>query len=89
MREEKDKTKLIIRVLIAVVALLAIIVLYMAVFQQQYNNFVAEKQIEGANLFITQILIPQLQAQGYVAIPIGNETLYLVPVQPEQANTTP
>jgi len=82
MRSESDKTKLIVKILIAVVVLLALIVLYLVVFQQQYNNFINEKRVEGIDLFISQILIPQLQQNGYVQIPVGNQTLYLVPVQP-------
>ena len=87
MRNENDKTKLIVKILIVVVILLALIVLYLVVFQQQYNNFVAQKQTEGINLFISQYLIPQLQQNGYVSIPIGNQTLYLVPVVPGNQTT--
>jgi len=82
MRSETDRMRLVVRILIAVVVLLAIIVLYLAVFQAQYNNFVAQKQTEGINLFISNYLIPQLQQQGYVSLRIGNQTLYLVPIQP-------
>ncbi|MBS3084338.1 hypothetical protein J4411_00285 [Candidatus Pacearchaeota archaeon] len=81
MRDEKDKTKLIIKVLIAVVFLLALIVLYLAVFQQQYNNFVNEKRTEGINLAVSEILA-QLQTNGYVTIPVGNQTLILIPYIP-------
>ncbi|PJE81301.1 hypothetical protein COU58_03210 [Candidatus Pacearchaeota archaeon CG10_big_fil_rev_8_21_14_0_10_32_42] len=83
MRDEKDKTKLIVKVLISVVVLLILIVLYMAVFQQQYNKFVDEKRAEGVNLAVSEILI-QLQNNGYVQIPVGNETLILVPYIPPQ-----
>ncbi|NCN52043.1 hypothetical protein GW931_03460 [archaeon] len=82
MRSETDKTKLIVKILIAVVVLLAIIVLYLVVFQQQYNNFVDAKRVEGIDLFISQILIPQLQQTGgYVQIPVGNQTMDLVLIQ--------
>ncbi len=84
MREEGAKTRLVIGILITVVALLLLFVLYLVVFQPQYSKFVDEKRIEGIDLFIGQILIPQLQANGYVEIPIGNQTLYLVPAQPQQ-----
>lgn len=76
------------KILVAVVVLLAIIVLYLAVFQTQYNNFVNQKRVEGIDLFISQVLIPQLQQNGYVQIPIGNQTLYLVPVQPGNRTQT-
>jgi len=89
MRTETDKTRLIVKILIAVVVLLAIIVLYLVVIQQQYNNFVDQKRIEGIDLFISQILIPQLQTNGYVQLPIGNQTLYLAPFSPEQLSQQP
>lgn len=76
------------KILIAVVVLLAIIVLYLTVFQAQYNNFVNQKRVEGIDLFVSQILIPQLQQNGYVQIPIGNQTLYLVPVRPGNQTQT-
>ena len=89
MRNETDKTKLIVRILMAVVVLLVVIVLYLAVFQQQYNSFVNQKRIEGIDIFISQVLIPQLQAKGYVQIPLGgNRTIYLVPARPRPTNST-
>jgi len=82
MRNDIDKTKLIVRILIAVVALLVIIVLYLTVFQQQYNNFVNQKRIEGIDLFIGQVLIPQLQQTGgYIQIPLGNQTMNFILIQ--------
>lgn len=82
MSNESDKTKLMIKVLIAVVVLLAIIVLYLLVFQNQYNNFVNERRAEGVNLAVSQILA-EIQANGYVQIPIGDQVLILVPYIPE------
>ncbi len=87
MRDEKDRTRLVVKILIAVVVLLVIIVAYLTVISSAINNFAAQKQVEGANLFISQILIPELQTQGYVAIPIGNQTLYLVPYNPNTNKT--
>ncbi len=91
MRSESDKTRLTIRILIAVVVFLAIIVLYFVILQPQYNNLVIKSQNEGVNLFISQYLVPQLQQNGYVSLPVGNQTIYLVPVQPgngTSSNTT-
>ena len=88
MRDEKDRTRLMVKVLVAIVVLLIIIVAYLTVISSAINNFAAQKQVEGANLFISQILIPELQTQGYVALPLGNnQTLYLVPYNPNQNRT--
>ena len=63
-------------------ALLVIIVLYLTVFQQQYNNFVNQKRVEGIDLFIGQVLIPQLkQTGGYIQIPLGNQTMNFILIQ--------
>ena len=85
MRDEKDRTTSIVKILLVVVILLVLIVLYLLVFQTQYNNFINEKRAEGVNLAVTQIL-SELQANGYVQIPIGNQTLILVPYIPPAGN---
>ncbi|MCR4327528.1 MAG: hypothetical protein NUV46_03025 [Nanoarchaeota archaeon] len=83
MGSENERTRLIIKVLMAVVVLLVVIVLYLLVFQTQYNNFVNEKRAEGVNLAVSQILA-DLQTNGYVQIPVGDEVLILVQYIPPQ-----
>lgn len=80
----QDKNKLTIRVLsIAVVALL-LFMAFLFIIQPQMNKYADERRLEGIDLYIYNFILPELQANGYVQIPIGNETLILVPYIPEQ-----
>jgi len=86
MRSETDKTKLLIKSLIAIVVVLGLIVLYLLVISPQYNNIVVNSQNRGFSAGVNYTLnsiFSSLQQQGYVSLPLGgNHTLYLVPVQP-------
>jgi len=79
MKDEKAKTRLVVGILVTVVVLLILFVLYLVVFQPQYSKFVDEKRVEGINLFIGQIL-----ANGFAQIPVGNQSLILAPVTPQE-----
>ena len=48
------------------------------------NRYADERRLEGIEYYVLEVILPQLQANGYVQIPIGNETLILVPYIPEQ-----
>ncbi len=80
----QDKTKLTIKILSAAVILLLIFIAFFFVIQPQMNKYANERRLEGAELYVYQVILPQLQSNGYVQIPIGNETLVLVPYIPEQ-----
>jgi hypothetical protein len=81
---KQDKTKLTIRILSAVVIILLLFITFFFVIQPQMNKYADERRLEGIEYYVYQIILPQLQANGYVQIPIGNETLILVPYIPEQ-----
>jgi peptidoglycan/LPS O-acetylase OafA/YrhL len=81
----QNKTKLTIRILSAVIVVLLLFIAYFFVIQPQINKYTDEKRLEGIEYYVYQIILPQLQANGYVQIPVGNQTLILVPYIPEQS----
>lgn len=83
MRGEKRNKA--IWVLSILVVILALVLIYFFIIQPQYDAFVDEKRLEGIDMYIGSYVIPQIQATGYLQVPIGNQTLILVPYVPQQA----
>jgi len=87
MRNENDKGKKIIWILSIIITILVLALVYFLVISPQIENKNLVKEdnlrIEGFNYAIGSILA-SIQQQGYVEIPIGNESLMLVPYMPEQ-----
>jgi flagellar basal body-associated protein FliL len=82
-----DKKKVLITVLIAIIVVMAAILVYMFLIRPAFTGFVTQKQTEGYNYclgVVTQNIIAQLQQNRFVQFPIGNETLYLRPFNPQQ-----
>ena len=86
--EKGDKMALTMKLLVGVVIVLLLFIAYFFVVNPQINKFVYKKQIEAANSVLGD-MISQIQAQGYYAIPVGNETLVLVPYVPPQQGVVP
>jgi len=82
MKGVKDPKKFTITILSVAVAILLLFVLYFAIFRPHYEQFVYEKQIEGANEGINYV-VTQVLTNGYVQLQVGNETLTLIPYVPE------
>jgi len=79
-----NRTNVLIAVLVLIIVVLAGIVVYSFVVKPAYSGYVAQKQLEGEQITVVKIL-SQLQENGFVQIPIGNQTLILVQyVPPEQ-----
>lgn len=76
------KTKLTIVILSSLVVLLLLVIAFFFVVQPQVNKFAYNKQIEGANIVYMDIL-QKVQANGYYSMPVGNQTLVLVPYVPQ------
>lgn len=83
MRGEKDKKNLWIKILSVVIILLVLFIVIMFIVRPAINNYVIKKQIQAQEYVIASIL-NQIQQTGYVQLPVGNQTLVLVPYQPEQ-----
>ncbi len=83
---KKDNTKTTIILLAVLVLILAMLVIYAFVLRPAITGYAANMQNQGVNIILNSI-VAQIQQQGYVQIPFGNETLILVPYQPtEQDN---
>jgi len=78
-----EKTRVLIAVLILVIVILGGIMAYAFIVKPKISGYNIQKQTEGVNLAINYILA-QLQQNGFVQIPVGNQTLVLVPYQPAQ-----
>ncbi len=80
-----NKTSILIAVLVVVIVILAGIMVYAFVVKPKVAGYAIQKQNEGVQAAVSYI-ITQLQQNGFVQIPIGNQTLILVPYQPPQAS---
>jgi len=83
-----DKKKVLITILVVIVVILAAIVVYAFVVRPAISGYTIQKQTEGVQIAVNSILA-SIQQNGFVAIPIGNQTLYLAPFNPQQAEQQP
>ena len=80
---ERESNRILIAVLIILVAVLGGMVLYSFALKPAISGYVVNAQNQGVNLAVASI-VSQIQQQGYVQIPVGNQTLVLVPYNPDQ-----
>mgnify|MGYP001586570685 FL=1 len=72
-----------IAILALIIIVLAGVMVYSFVIKPKISGYNVEKQTEGVQIAINYILT-QLQQNGFVQIPLGNQTLILVPYVPPQ-----
>ncbi len=77
-----DKKKVLITFLIAIIVVMAVILVYMFLIRPGVTGYAVDRQSEGIEFAIATI-ISQIQQNGFAQIPVGNETLILVPYIPE------
>ena len=82
-----NRTNVLIVVLVLIIVVLAGIMVYAFVIKPKISGYTAQKQTEGVQIAINYI-IAQLQQNGFVQIPFGNQTLILVPYPAQQTPTT-
>ena len=82
----QKRTNLTIAVLIALVAVLLAVVVYAFALKPAMNGYAVNAQNTGIQYTINAILL-QIQQKGYAEIPVGNQTLILVPYQNPQPET--
>ncbi len=82
-----DKRNVLITVLVLVIVILLAAVLYAFVIKPAISGYTVQKQTEGVQIAVNSILA-QLQQNGFVQIPIGNQTLILVPYTQPSTQTT-
>jgi len=80
----KKNLGLIIGILVLIIILLLGIIAYFMIIKPHFQEYVYEKQVEAQNIVVSAIA-EQVQQLGYVQIPVGNETLVLVPYTPQSS----
>lgn len=79
---EGNSNRMIV-ILAVVILVLATVIVYSFALKPSFNGYVVSKQVEAQDI-VLNALLSQLQQNGYIQIPIGDEILTLVPYQPEQ-----
>ena len=83
-----NKNLLIASLVIVILVLLGVIT-YIFAIKPAISSYVIGTQNQGID-YALAIIVQQIQQNGFVQIPIGNQTLILVPAQPQQvANPNP
>jgi hypothetical protein len=84
INDESKKVRRTIKILVGFIIFLLIFILFSFIIKPQFDKYVYEKQMEGANFAISGIVIG-VQNNGYVEIPLSsNQSLVLVPYVPSQ-----
>lgn len=78
-----NRTSLLIGFLVLVIAILVIVVLIAFWIKPTFDSYVVQKQVDAQNVVLSNI-VSQVQQNGVVQIPIGNQSLFLVPFNPQQ-----
>jgi hypothetical protein len=86
--EPRNRSVRLIVMLALVIVAIAIVVVYSFAVRPAFNEYIVSKQVEAQDM-ILNALLSQLQQNGYIQIPIGDEVLTLVPYRPiiEQQET--
>ena len=84
MHERRDKKSLTIKIMAAVIIVLMLFMVFVFVIKPQMAKYDDNRRLEGIEYYVLAVILPQLQQNGFVQIPIGNETLILVPYIPPQ-----
>lgn len=82
-----DRTSVLITILVLVIVILAGILIFTFMVRPAFSGYVVEKQTEGYQIAIRDIVF-QVQQNGFVQIPVGNQTLFLAPVTTQQTAPT-
>ena len=79
-----NKMALLVGFLTLVILILVTVVVFSFWVKPAFNGYVVKKQVEAQNLILSNIVL-QVQQNGIVQIPVGNQTLLLAPFNPQQA----
>ena len=83
---EKDKAKVLVTVLTLLVVVLGMLVVYAFVLRPAMSGYIVKSQNDGAMALISY-MVSQIQQQGNTQIPVGNQTLVLIPYQSPQSES--
>ena len=67
-------------ILVGIIIVLVLAGLYLLVLKPSINGYAVKLQNEGV-VYTLNAILSQLQQNGYVQIPVGNQTLTLIPPQ--------
>lgn len=73
-----------IKILVGVVVVLVLVMAYFFLIRPLTTNYILEKQTEAQIAtynFMIQDMVTQIQQNGFYQVPVGNQTLVLVPYQ--------
>ena len=83
----KNKSGLVIAILALLVLVFGIMVSYAFIAKPLISGYVTKTYNQGATDTLN-VILGQVQQQGYVEIPVGNgKSLFLAPVQQSQQNS--
>ena len=85
MRNENSKKWLVIT-LISIIVVLVGFIIYAFGIRPAISGYVINAQNEGAQIAVNYI-VSQVAQNGYVQIPVGNQTLVLIPYQQPQGTS--
>jgi len=90
MGQDRNKTGLIIGILLLVILVLVAVLAYVFLISPKISGYAVNNQIQGYQIAINEILA-QIQQNGYVQIPVSeNQSVILVPYQePQQTQQMP
>ncbi len=80
---QENKKVLIIGILALVIVILGAMVIYTYIAKPVVTGYESKIYNQGASNVLS-VLVNQIQTQGYVQIPVGNQTLVLAPYTPPQ-----
>ena len=83
---EKNPYRMLFILTLVVLLVLIVVVVYFFLAKPTINGYIVEKQIEARDITLFAIL-DQVQQQGYAQITFGNQSLILVPYNPQQKTT--
>lgn len=84
--ESADKGKWVVRGLVIAVIVLLALVIYAFIIAPSINAYVVQKQLEVKDYVLTTML-SQIEKQGYTEIVNGNDTIILVPYNPQNTGS--
>ncbi|HTZ41662.1 MAG TPA: hypothetical protein VMC07_00435 [Candidatus Omnitrophota bacterium] len=80
MENMRHNRKKLVIFLTGIIIILALILAYIFILRPSLNGYAINLQKQGS-LYTLNAVLSQVQQNGYVQIPVGNQTLTLIPPQ--------
>ena len=82
-----NRMALLIGFLVLVIVILVTVVVFSFWIKPTFDGYVVQKQVDAQNIVLAnfiQNIVAQLDQNGFVQIPVGNQTLFLARFNPQQ-----